>query len=191
MLTLLPCSDQIFDVGSGRSDSAIFQVYHLLYSFHSPKRGLIFCGLMHGLIGPLEPISAWPNRPIGGHREGLGQSIKVKQHCEALRLSLCASPQSPAPFSADSQQIPAPGLREGGRQCAGQRERTPLACGRRRRCAIDLARNPPNPPPRRRRRRAAPHGVSHGCHISGWGDGGARAPVKEPSEAPTARHGAE
>ena len=73
MLTLLPCSDEIFDVGSGRSDSAIFQVYYLLYSFHSPKRGLIFYA-----------SSAWPNRPIGGHREGLGQSIQVKQHCEAL-----------------------------------------------------------------------------------------------------------
>ena len=159
-------------------------------SFRSITFFTVFIHQKLGLI--FYASSAWPNRPIGGHREGPGQSIQVKQHCEALWSS---QPHRDDPYALrrrrkarrpSRQTANKYRLREGGRQCAGQRERTPLACGRRRRCAIDLARNPPNPPPRRRRRRAAPHGVSHGCHISGWGDGVARGPVKERSEVPTA-----
>ena len=51
-------------------------------SFRSITFFTVFIHQKLGLI--FYASSAWPNRPIGGHREGLGQSIQVKQHCEAL-----------------------------------------------------------------------------------------------------------
>ena len=143
-------------------------------SFRSITFFTVFIHQKLGLI--FYASSAWPNRPIGGHREGPGQSIQVKQHCEALWSS---QPHRDDPYALrrrrkarrpSRQTANKYRLREGGRQCAGQRERSPLAGGRRRRCALDLARNPPTPPPlpppRRRRRRAAPRRAA--WHFPRW-----------------------